>query len=322
MTFAMAIFEKVGRLLAAGNPVAAAAILSEAADAGDAEAMYGLANWRLFGMHGARDPIESRRLLREAAQRGHAGAIRLLSAILANGTGGTPDREGAASLLASIARTDPRAAAQLELFRAMPSEAAVCQLPRETVAERPSICRIAGFLSQAECAYIISAAAPELRASMVIDPATGRMIADPIRTSRGMSFGPASEDLVIASINRRIAIATGTAQACGEPLHALYYEPGQQYRAHVDTLSGVRNQRAWTVLLYLNSGYAGGQTRFEMAGVDFAGAAGDALILQNLDERGRPDPATRHAGLPLISGHKWIATRWIRQRDHDPFQRH
>jgi prolyl 4-hydroxylase len=73
------------------------------------------------------------------------------------------------------------------------------------------------------------------------------------------------------------------------------------------------------VLVYLNQGYAGGETEFELAGLTFAGGEGDALLFRNVDDSGQPDPATRHAGLPVTSGTKWLATRWIRQRPYHPW---
>ena len=46
---------------------------------------------------------------------------------------------------------------------------------------------------------------------------------------------------------------------------------------------------------------------------------GDALLFFNTLADGRADPATRHAGLPVRSGAKWLATRWIRARPLDPW---
>ena len=135
-----------------------------------------------------------------------------------------------------------------------------------------------------------------------------------------MSFGPLAEDRVIQLINERLAQVTGTTAEQGEPLHVLRYLPGQEYRPHVDALPGVANQRHWTVLVYLNQGYGGGATRFDLAGVEFAGREGDALVFRNVDAAGASDPRTRHAGLPVTEGIKWLATRWIRARRYHPWE--
>ena len=43
------------------------------------------------------------------------------------------------------------------------------------------------------------------------------------------------------------------------------------------------------------------------------GRTGDALIFRNILANGDPDPASRHAGLPVLEGVKYLASRWIRQ---------
>ena len=80
------------------------------------------------------------------------------------------------------------------------------------------------------------------------------------------------------SLNRRIAAASGTRVEQGEPLQVLRYRPGQQYRNHYDAIAGMDNQRALTMLVYLNDAYQGGETRFVRTG---------------LAVRGRKDPLRR-----------------------------
>ena len=162
-------------------------------------------------------------------------------------------------------------------------------------------------------------AEPDLQPSFVVDPATGGRMPHPVRTSFGTSYGPTQEDLVVNRLNRRIAAATGTRAEAGEPLHILRYTPGQEYKPHLDAIPGIANQRVLTVLVYLNDGYAGGETDFPELGISVGGAMGDALMFRNLTPDGRADPRTRHSGLPVTSGTKWLATRWIREAAHDPW---
>jgi prolyl 4-hydroxylase len=220
-------------------------------------------------------------------------------------------------MLETIKGESPHAALQLACFEKMRGPADVAQRT-EILSESPQVRCVRGLLSEEQCGYVMQVAASHLQPSFVVDPRTGRRIPHPIRTSSGMSFGPTQEDIVIHGINRMLADITGTEVGWGEPLHILRYTPGQQYRPHVDTLPGEENQRHWTVLVYLNQGYGGGETRFDLAGLEFAGRQGDALIFRNVDESGGPDPATRHSGLPVTSGEKWLATRWIRQADYYP----
>jgi prolyl 4-hydroxylase len=155
--------------------------------------------------------------------------------------------------------------------------------------------------------------------SIVLDPASGRPIPHPVRTSSGAVIGPTREDMVVRALNKRIAAASDTAVEQGEPLQVLHYAPGQQYRPHHDAIAHTDNQRGWTMLVYLNEGYRGGATRFTETGLTVQGKGGDGLLFHNLDAAGRPDPRARHAGLPIEVGTKWLATRWIRLRPHDPW---
>ncbi len=67
----------------------------------------------------------------------------------------------------------------------------------------------------------------------------------------------------------------------------------------------------------MSDGYEGVETDFPDLGITIRGAIGDVLLFRSLDEAGRLDPRTRHAGLPVTGGVKWLATRWIRQAPHD-----
>lgn len=297
----------------------AVALVERAAEGNDAEAQFALANWRLFGLNGPRDLKKAHELLRRAGDKGHVEALRTRAFLLNNGTGCTPDEKKAAKILGKIRGKDSFAALQLAFQDKMKSESEATRLPVETLSEAPRIKAVRGLLNAEECTYVMTMAKPSLEPSYVIDPRTGGRMPHPVRTSTGMSFGPTTEDLVIRRINRRLARVTGTRVEWGEPLHILNYAPGQEYRPHVDALPGVANQRHWTVLVYLNDGYGGGATRFDKIGVEFAGRAGDALIFHNVDEAGRGDPLTQHAGLPVTHGAKWLATRWIRQAPYHPW---
>ena len=69
-----------------------------------------------------------------------------------------------------------------------------------------------------------------------------------------------------------------------------------------------------TFLVYLNDDFQGGETEFLSTGLKVKGRKGDGLLFRNADESGQPDLNSRHAGLPPVSGIKFLASRWIRQR--------
>jgi prolyl 4-hydroxylase len=315
----MSVLDEAARLNAAGQRQAAVAVVEEAAGRGDAEALVAMANWRLFGLFGPRDLAAAHRLFDRASALGAVEAVRTKAILTANGTGCAADTAEAARLLQTIRGLDPHAALQLDFLADMPPAGDFQPEAAETLCDAPIVKRYPALLAARECAYLMAMAEPQLRPSFVTDPRTGAQMPHPIRTSTGMSFGPTQEDLVIRRLNERIAHASGTAVTCGEPLHMLRYAPGQEYKPHTDSMPGEANQRSWTVLVYLNSEFEGGATRFPRVALEFRGAPGDALIFRNVTADGRPDPASLHAGLPVTAGVKWLATRWIRARPYHPW---
>jgi prolyl 4-hydroxylase len=180
------------------------------------------------------------------------------------------------------------------------------------LSEAPFAAAAERFMTETECAYLRQAGEPGLQPSVVVDPATGRMVPHPVRSSDASMFGVFAEDLVINAFNRRIATLSGTRLEQGEPLQLLRYRAGGEYRAHMDALPSEPNQRVLTVLVYLSDDYEGGETVFPRIGLSFRGRTGEALLFRNAGADGQADPLALHAGLPVTKGLKYLASRWIR----------
>jgi prolyl 4-hydroxylase len=315
----MTALQHAQELARQGQQSEAVALVECAAQAGDPDALLALAQWKLHGIYGARDLAKAHELLAAAAARGNLEAARTRANLVGNGTGCTSSPAQASLLLHSISDRDPLAAFQVAFMSTMKRLDEAKALSPRIMREDPPIRLIPGLLSTGECRYLTTLAEPALQRSYVIDPRNGRRLPHPVRTSSGMSFGPAEEDLVIHALNQRIAAVTRTQVRWGEPLHLLRYSTGEEYKPHIDALPGESNQRDWTVIIYLNQGFEGGGTRFTDLGLEIVGDEGDALIFRNTMRDGRPDPRTRHAGLPVTAGVKWIATRWIRRGAYDPW---
>lgn len=307
---------EVQALLNARRVAEAARLLASAARSGNAVAMIELAQWSIAGNIIPRDLAAARNLLGQAGAAGNAEAALLHASFLASETGGALDMPAAlASLRALAARSQP-ARAQLKLLEAMPLDDhgfPYDNLDVRPLSDRPYVALCNGFLSRDECRYLVAVGGPSLQPSVVVDPASGRMVPHPVRTSDGAIFGVHIEDVVVSAINRRIAFLTTTDFKQGEPLQLLRYNRGGEYRPHMDALPSEPNQRIMTVLVYLNDGYEGGETQFPRTGLCFRGRTGDALIFRNVMADGGPDPMALHAGAPIATGTKLISTRWIRK---------
>lgn len=271
-------------------------------------------------------------LLDHAAGRGDAIAAHLLSERLRRGEGCTAQPEAAAQLKAKLreggfddlpeiiavpaAPKRPSPPATLALDEVLsPPDAVV-------LSESPRVVQIDGLLSVDECRLLVASAQPMLKASQVLDPDSGDAARMGLRTSSDASFDPLLEDFSLRLVQLRLAAAAGMPLVNAEQLIVLRYRPGEEYRPHRDYLGPQAieadrpqaGNRRRTICTYLNIPEAGGATDFPTAGVHLTPKAGRAVVFDNLDAQGRPDPASLHAGLPVERGEKWLATLWIRER--------
>lgn len=126
-------------------------------------------------------------------------------------------------------------------------------------------------------------------------------------------------------------------------VQVLRYSNGQKYGAHMDVIPGpdqVNNSRMATVLLYLTSVEAGGETTFPQESswvnsyrnispdnpsdcargtVYVKPRRGDALLFFSLQPDGSFDAASVHGGCPVTAGEKWTAAIWIHEKSYPSF---
>lgn len=298
------------------DKAAPAAILA-LAETGDPDAIFKAAELHMRGLAGPVDLKAAFRLTGKAAAKGLDEAKRAQAYLTAAGLGTKADAGKARSMLKALAKDDRFVAVQLAFLDHMQCTERVKTAPRRLVSADPHIEVVQGLFSAEECRYIQLLASPWLEPAMIYG-ADGGHVRDPHRDSDHMAMTPMAEDLVIQTVNRCIAGASGTDYGWGEPLHVLRYRPSQQYRPHHDAhaFGPVEKRRIATALLYLNDAYEGGETNFPEIGVTVRGAVGDLLIFHNLTDDKLPDPRMTHAGLPIARGEKWLATRWIRGADY------
>jgi prolyl 4-hydroxylase len=265
----------------------------------------------------AGDTAAARALIRQAADLGLADAAVISVNLLASGVGGERDWRQAVALLRGLAQVNRRSARQLALIERMALTDAGDPLslpPAEPVCEAPRIAAFRGLFTPEECANLVEEARPMLSPALIVDVTTGGQKRDPVRISDTCGFTWPLENPAVHALNRRIAAASGTAPEQGEPLQVLRYGVGGEYKPHYDSIPGFTNQRAMTMLVWLNEDYEGGETWFTEPQLALKGVAGDAVLFTNVGPDGRRDPLSAHAGLPVTRGEKLIASKWIRDR--------
>jgi prolyl 4-hydroxylase len=290
-------------------------VLNVRAARGDPEALYTLAGMSWGGQSVPQDPAKGRDLYRRAAEAGNREAAYNYTNLLANGVAGPRDWPQALRRLETEARKDARRRRTFELVAKMtlsPNGDPPVPVRREVLSTAPEVTLFPRLFTAAECEYLRDLAEPGYGPSIVND-LNGATIRDPIRTSDGSTFHWLIEDPAVHALNRRLAAASGSAFDQGEAMQILRYRPGDQYRPHLDAREAA-NPRILTALAYLNHDYKGGETTFVETRLSVKGRKGDVLVFRNTGPDGRPDRLSKHAGMPVTAGTKYLASRWIRER--------
>ena len=295
------------------------AILKQLAAQGEPEALFNLAEILWCGGPLPQDHARARTLYRLASEAGNVHAKLAYTNLLGSGIAGPRDWPVALQRLREEAKSSERRLRTLRLTERMdldevgdPGLAPAA----ERLSEAPFVSLHRAAFSAEECAYLLSIADSCYAPSLVGD-GFGRQVRSDVRTSDTAHLHWLIEDPAIHALNRRLAAISGTSPEQGEPLQVLRYRPGQEYRPHIDWDSN-ENGRIMTALVYLNEDFTGGETHFVRTGLKAKGRLGDVLVFRSAAADGGLDPLSEHAGLPVDSGIKYIASRWIHAQRFAP----
>jgi len=176
---------------------------------------------------------------------------------------------------------------------------------------------IDNFLNEKECAAIVEVIKSKLRPSEI---ASNNEYDDSFRTSSTCDLGNLNLD-ILKDLDRRICELIGINQSYSEIIQGQHYEVGQEFKAHTDyfegdqinEFGGQRGQRTYTFMIYLNDVTEGGETEFYQIDRKIKPSLGKAVIWNNLDKNGSPNPKTLHHAHPVLEGSKTVITKWFRE---------
>lgn len=186
----------------------------------------------------------------------------------------------------------------------------------------PEIILFGNVLSNDECDALVELAKPKIERSKVVGYEDGVPFVDDVRTSFGASFMRGETEL-LNTIDLRLAKLAHWPVENGEGIQVLNYQIGAEYKPHFDYFSPevpgstayVDNggQRVATFVIYLCDVEEGGETIFPDIGVSIFPKKGCAVYFSYFNSKKQLDRMTLHGGSPVISGEKWIATKWMRE---------
>ncbi|MFZ7095559.1 2OG-Fe(II) oxygenase [Luteimonas dalianensis] len=187
----------------------------------------------------------------------------------------------------------------------------------------PQVVVFGGLLSHEECDALVELSRGRLARSSTVNQDTGADEVHAARTSQGM-FLQRGENALVARIEARIAALLEWPVENGEAMQVLRYGVGAEYKPHHDYFDPARpgvgrilargGQRVASVVMYLNTPARGGATTFPDARFEAAAVKGNAVFFSY--DRPHPMTGTLHGGAPVLEGEKWVATKWLRERQH------
>jgi len=189
--------------------------------------------------------------------------------------------------------------------------------------QQPVIAVVDDLLSLHECDELIALSKEKLKQSTIVDPLSGEIKPDVDRYSHGAVFS-LGENPFIERLDRRIAELMHWPIEHGEGLQTVNYQIGGEYKPHFDYFPPHQDgnklhveqhgQRVSTLVIYLNDVEEGGETIFPELHLSVVPKRGSAVYFEYANSMGQLDTRSLHAGAPVRSGNKWIATKFMRNK--------
>ncbi|MEO0367317.1 MAG: GlcNAc-transferase family protein [Pseudomonadota bacterium] len=175
------------------------------------------------------------------------------------------------------------------------------------------------FLNNDECERAMSLLQQNLQRSTVV-VGDDNEISEHRTSSSGFFDLQLPANQLLLDISNRIAKFIGVNPNRAEAIQGQFYRPGEEYKAHMDWFGpeeiaaqqGLGGQRTWSVLVYLNHVAAGGETKFNEAGITIEPTPGKLVYWNNADAQGDMNSNTNHQACPVLEGEKAILTVWFR----------
>ena len=201
-------------------------------------------------------------------------------------------------------------------------ERLVTEYGAKRVSDDLQVYEIYNFLNESECDQMIELIKNNCKRSSVIEYETGGNAISDFRTSSTANLYRKMGE-VVSIVEEKLNKFSNIPEKFTEQVQGQYYQVGQQFKPHFDTLfptSEIMKQaitksgnRTWTAMIYLNNVEEGGETKFTKIDLTTKPERGKLLIWQNT-KNGVNIENSMHWGMPVIKGEKFVLTKWFREK--------
>lgn len=183
---------------------------------------------------------------------------------------------------------------------------------RSINAYRDSVQIIENYLSPEDCDYIIRYCTQHglfKRSQVNLLNQTDEVVAE-VRNSSSAAVAVAG-DAVLKTVLQKASALTNMPVDNIEALQCVRYGQHEHYGIHFD--ADAETPRVYTVLVYLNDDFVGGETWFPEIGMKIKPRRGSAILFPNLDAHNEPLLYSAHSGMPVVEGTKFAMNVWVNQ---------
>ena len=172
---------------------------------------------------------------------------------------------------------------------------------------------IKNFITHEECDFLISFENEKLHKSSVLIN-SAQNLQSKSRESFEKFHEHDSHEIVTTVLNKCSKIVKKPINFF-ERVHTVKYKTGGYYNCHQDairTMSGY--DRTYTIIIYLNDEYEGGETNFPLLNKSYKLSKGDALFFHNYNTDLSYTSLSTHEACIVKSGEKYVANFWIHSK--------
>ncbi len=194
----------------------------------------------------------------------------------------------------------------------------------EKLSDKLNIFKIKNALTEDQCVRMIQVIRNRCQKSSVIDYDNGGNKISDFRTSSTAHLFRKS-DPVIDEIEDAISKIINIPEKYSEQIQGQYYKVGEEFKPHFDSFFPLTEQqrrelelhgnRTWTAMIYLNDTPKGGHTKFTEIDLETKPETGTMILWQNTKD-GSNIPESKHWGMPVEEGEKFILTKWFREKPY------
>lgn len=194
----------------------------------------------------------------------------------------------------------------------------------ERLSDKLNIFKVKNVLTEDQCLKTIEVIKEKCTKSSVIDYDNGGSKISDFRTS-STAYLFRKNNPIISEIEDAILNIVSIPEKYSEQIQGQYYKVGEQFKPHFDAFFSLTDEqkrqielhgnRTWTAMIYLNSTLKGGHTRFTEIDLETKPEMGTMILWQNTID-GSNIPESKHWGMPVEEGEKFILTKWFREKPY------